>query len=651
MLSKPKLLEQAKARWLKAKQSPQRKWKEKARDKFKFVAGDQWPDADRQFLESQKRPVTTFNLIAPNLKAVTGMEQGNRQELRYIPREKNDTNTSDVLNQVAKWIFDTSDAEFEISEAFRDMLICGMGWTQIRAEFDEDPEGMVKITAIDPMRKWWDPASKKHNLIDRRYDFTEVDLDKEEFESLFPNYPSSKLVGSAFSSAAGDDFEGNVEIENRPDNYVGDESVRGLDQTLGKFRILEYNYFRWEKRFLLTVGDAKPIPVNSEQAAKARKEIPGAQLESLGSEKRYYRAWFNGENVVDHQLNADPRSFTDHCITGELNRTDNTWLALVDAMMDPQLWANKMFSQILHTVNTNTKGGVFAFQDSFTNPKKAQADYAKPDAMIFLNQAKGGSIRDNLMERTPAPYPQAMGEILNFTMTIIPRVTGINLELLGLVGRDQPGILEAQRKQAGMTILAPFFDSLRHYRIIQGRSLIHFIKNVIGAERIARIVEEEYIQHIPLIFQSGAIKYDIHAEESPHSPNQKALNLKLMTDMLQFIPEVAAGMIDLMLPETPLSARLVEEMVKRIQQNRQPDPMAETAQQLALGQGAADIDETISKTGLNKAKTEKVEEETDALEDPTEDALKSSQIAANVINAQANLTKARQQPKGKDNGG
>ena len=38
----------------------------------------------------------------------------------------------------------------------------------------------------------------------------------------------------------------------------------------------------------------------------------------------------------------------------------------------------------------------------------------------------------------------------------ISQTLGIPLEALAMADRNQPGILEAQRKQAGMTILASF---------------------------------------------------------------------------------------------------------------------------------------------------------------------------------------------------
>lgn len=45
---------------------------------------------------------------------------------------------------------DQTDTEDEQSEAFEIALICGMGWTEARFSFDEDPDGKYIEEEIDP---------------------------------------------------------------------------------------------------------------------------------------------------------------------------------------------------------------------------------------------------------------------------------------------------------------------------------------------------------------------------------------------------------------------------------------------------------------------------------------------------------------------
>jgi len=66
-------------------------------------------------------------------------------------------------------------------------------------------------------------------------------------------------------------------------------------------------------------------------------------------------------------------------------------------------------------------------------------------------------------------------------------MTGVNQELVGIVERDQPGVIEAQRKQAGMTVLAGLFNNQRRYRKEQDRLMLWLIQTFISDGRLIGI--------------------------------------------------------------------------------------------------------------------------------------------------------------------
>src|SRR5881409_3453837 len=84
-------------------------WRGDARDSFAFIAGDQWLELDRAYLEEQKRPPITFNYSEKMIDAVIGAEVSNRQEVTYKPRDKTDAATAELWNNAAKWVRDECD--------------------------------------------------------------------------------------------------------------------------------------------------------------------------------------------------------------------------------------------------------------------------------------------------------------------------------------------------------------------------------------------------------------------------------------------------------------------------------------------------------------------------------------------------------------
>jgi hypothetical protein len=95
-------------------------------------------------------------------------------------------------------------------------------------------------------------------------------------------------------------------------------------------------------------------------------------------------------------------------------------------------------------------------------------------------------------------FPAGFDRLLQYADDMIIKATGINMELLGMREVNQPGVLEYQRKQSGMGILASFFDSLKRYRKIQGKGMLKLIQDHLSDGRMVRIVGQDRAQYVPL---------------------------------------------------------------------------------------------------------------------------------------------------------
>ena len=197
---------------------------------------------------------------------------------------------------------------------------------------------------------------------------------------------------------------------------------------------------------------------------------------------------------------------------------------------------------------------------------------------------------------------------MTFAISSIKDVTGINLELLGQQDQNQPGIIEAMRKQAGMTVLATLFDSLRRFRKMTGRSRLYFIQNFLSDGRLVRVVGPDGAQAVRLAKEKTTGEYDVIVDDTPTSPNQKEANwaiiqplLVVFKDQLMAHPEVFA----MLLEYSPLPARVVEAVKSFIKQG-QNDPQAQQEKQqdrqLAISAAVASISKDQSVAELNNKK-------------------------------------------------
>ena len=174
--------------WFVADANHSREWRGNAKKDFDFRACDQWEDEDKAVLEDQNRPIIVFNRVLTILKAVAGMEINGRHEIQYMPRNTTQTTVNELLNAASKWMGDGCDGEDEESQAFENALTCGMGFTENRLDYEDEPSGQYIEESIDPLEMYWDKAARKKNISDARRMHRVRRMPWGDAKQLFPSY-------------------------------------------------------------------------------------------------------------------------------------------------------------------------------------------------------------------------------------------------------------------------------------------------------------------------------------------------------------------------------------------------------------------------------------------------------------------------------
>jgi hypothetical protein len=115
-----------------------------------------------------RRPIVIFNMIGTTIDSVSGQEVANRQEVQFVPRTQGVVKVNELMTSAAKWFRQQCDAEDEESDAFRDTVVCGMGWTETCLDYEDNPKGDPKVNRTDPLEMAWDRTAKKRNLVDMK---------------------------------------------------------------------------------------------------------------------------------------------------------------------------------------------------------------------------------------------------------------------------------------------------------------------------------------------------------------------------------------------------------------------------------------------------------------------------------------------------
>lgn len=565
--------------------SAQAEWRDESRDSYDVVAGEQWDKLDSEKMISEDRIPVTFNFVGTTIDAVSGSEINNRQEVAYIPREIGDVQKDEVMTAASQWVRDNCDAEDEESDSFWDVLVCGMGWTETRMDYEQDEEGKCVIERVDPLEMRWDPASRKKNLSDARWVQRERRFTKDEIESRWPGAD----IGEAVSLDEEEDEA--IQHDSEPDGYVGaKEANNNYKKKL--YSVIQHQWYEVEPVYKVLspdTGQIVEVPAERMQAIQKIAAAQGMPLQSAKINRRKYKqAFVCGSELLESGPAPCQDDFTFQAITGKRDRNKGTWYGLVRPMKDPQKWANKFYSVLLHILNTNAKGGLMMEEGATSNPRKFEQDWAKTNKIARLNP--GG-----IQKVQPKPMPQIpplIEGLMHFSVDSIRGTSGVNLELLGLADREQAGTLENQRTKAGLTILAPFFGSLRLYRKRQGRVQFYYIQNYMSDGRLIRVVGEGLGKFVPLTREPGVLKYDVVVDDAPTSRDTKERTWGALIQILPMLREQGIPVPPEIIEYAPLPAALVAAWKPLIMQSRQPNPTQQAMEQLSVQQAAADVEKT-----------------------------------------------------------
>lgn len=555
-------------------------WAAQARDDFAFVAGDQWEEADKAKLANQKRPIVVFNYSEKMVDAVVGSEVNNRQEATYRPRNMASDQLTEMMNYGAKWVRDECMAEDEETDAFRDALICGMGWIENKMDYSEDPNGMMVESRSDPTEWRWDTAATKPGLADRRWDAHGEWVDNDLIAVRWPD-------ADTYAGGDGTDGEGalrHIQQGNRynkdNDSTGQDKDDRRVDQTL----VWSYQCCENEPVYRVDNGQGGIEDVPEELFRKIKKKLDEVGLKYVRSWKKvYYHMFITGDDygrVLQFGPSPYQQGFTRQCITGKRDRNQNMWYGLTRVMKDPQRWANKWLSQIMYIINSNAKGGLLAEINALQNPADAQEDWASADKVVLL---KEGGI-NKIKERTMAAYPSGLAQLMQFALNSLPQVTGINLEALGLADRDQANVLEQSRKQAAYGLLAPIFDSLRRFRKNQARITWSFIQQFVADGRLIRIAGPDVDpKTVQLVRVPDSFEYDVVVDQSPSAPDVKSQTWQALMQLVPAMLKAGMPLPPTLLAYAPIPTALAQQWMQFLQQQQQnaiPPQIQQQMQQL-----------------------------------------------------------------------
>jgi len=441
-----------KRRWFRSAVQMSTPWSDEAQEDYRFVAGDQWDEADRKALNDKGRPTITINVTRPLINLVCGYQSSNRYEPDFLPRNEGDDDICQIAKGITKWVFDQAEYETHSDDVFRDVVIGGKGYIWVEWKWDYDiMDGHISTDRESPFDIYVDPEAVRDDLSDARFVVKATWEDKDSIAQIYPEFKDDI-----------DEMHRQYDSAERLPTMTDSGEPIWYSSDFKKIRVVQmwYREYAFVNKWTLPDGTT----IEQDQA----DEIPNFDelAPSIGAKKtriptNQIKCCTFCEDVIFEDIDSPYKHGMFPLVRQYAYHTNERDVpqGIVRDLKDPQREINKLRSQRMHLVNTMSNRLWKAPKGALDEPDKRNLrdNGSTPGTLIEYN-----SVGDGLQVIDSTTIPTGFVQMEELTRSDIRNISGINEELLGsdLTAAASGRAIELRQKQA-MTQIAVLFDNQR----------------------------------------------------------------------------------------------------------------------------------------------------------------------------------------------
>lgn len=392
-----------------------------------YYAGDQWTDAEKKKLASQKQSAVVVNRVKPKIDGLFGMERSNRTTAKAYPRTPQHEKASSAATEAVRFVLQDNSYNQIRSMMFDNLCLPGTGGCEVQVSEKKDGKLKIKVNWISWDRIIYDPRSRRKDFADARYLGQYIWLD---YDIALEEFPDGLGVLSTM-------IEGSSTYDDKP---------TWLDTQRKRVKVVEL--------YFIQGGDVFYTCFTRGGMLKDIKKSP----------------FVNEEGETEW-----PYEYGSLNVTTEGDRYGAAWQYL-----DVQDEINKRRSKALHLMSVRQ---VMSERGAVEDVNKARAELARPDGFVEVTP---GMLFEVLKTGDMA---QAQFNLLAEAKAEIDAV-GYSAAASGKETRNMSGVALRNREAASQTELAPLFDVLKHLDVRVYRKIWNRIKQYWKDEIWIRVTDD-----------------------------------------------------------------------------------------------------------------------------------------------------------------
>jgi len=450
---------------------------------FYLGGGRQWDEALKKELEDRGKPWLEPNLIFSIINTVTGYQTQTRLDIAYKPREADDQELSDLLSKISMHVLDQNHYPWVESQTFADGIIQSRGYMDIRMEFDENMYGNIKIVDKDPLDIIPDPDAKSYDP-DEWADVMETRwMTVDNVEEL---YGRAKALEVARTNPNESDF-GIGEIGAERNKFAEGSQVAawtGDEERIPHVRVIERQWWKLQLReFYMdnSTGDLRAIPdgLSNKEKNRNAKENDYTIIKRMSKRVRWT---VTTQDVVLHDDWSPYDHFTIVPYFPYFRR--GVTIGLIDNLISTQEMFNKVFSQILHVVNSSANSGWVVEENSLTNMDTEDLEDIGSTTGLVMEYKAGREKPEKIKHNE---IPTGLDRMADKAASLLSTIAGVSDVFQGHQGNEITGVAIQSRVQQNAVQLAAPLDNLYRSRHILAQRILELIQNFYTEERVFNV--------------------------------------------------------------------------------------------------------------------------------------------------------------------
>lgn len=559
-----------------------------------------WTAEERKKIIAQNRIPYAFDRISHPLNILLGTQRDSRFDIQFLEREIDDSHKAEIINAYWKYASDLYDFKHVESDVFQDGIISEYGVYGVDIDRTKDYRGNVKVSRIPYDEVIWDLNFRQYDLSDAGWMSRLRWYGRDDLTEKYPDHKELIALGSKDNT-----WGGRVD---KLDYWFNDK--KNLISTR------EFYLRGWKNKYLIwRKGETEPDAENTFDTKKeAEKHIRDTmqKIESaMNSNPIFAMEVMKQGGLPQFEVLEVPYQTvkkSEIMLNGILQESedfapcrfpmvpyfayfnDGDFWTAIDRMKDPQIFIDRLYSQIDYLIGTQSKG---ALRHS-SRLNKAQKQNIKDNwgKTGFTFEAEKDQIE--LVQGTPPPF-QYFQTIDRVESGMEQQMGGANAQGLQQSQNESGRAVLARQSLAGLDNFV-VLDNLKRSKQNLGELIAWYIQNNITEARKLRIggnsiQMQEMGKNLGDDFQRSEmrpnigyltmntnesnriedIELDVIVDEAPHSATKKQGVLNQITDALK--GGLPAPPPEVLIPLFELPHSIEQVWLKSIEEaKKQPPP-------------------------------------------------------------------------------